>query len=168
MLKEKKLAVRNARRPGPEATIEALGLRLGLDRFLILLPVHPIGRIRQHIVECLALVGVICERVAEGDLLRVMAGHEHVGFADAERLPVDLLTEKFDADARVESVHLLLGERQHTAGAARRVIDGADDADASQGCMIVRQQKFDDEADDLAGGVMLTGGLVGDFREAAD
>src|SRR5437588_9783015 len=38
---------------------------------------RPPQRIRQHVVECLALVGVIRERVAEGDLLRVMAGHQH-------------------------------------------------------------------------------------------
>ena len=43
--------------------------------------------------ELLAALIYAGERVAEGDLLRVVAGNQHVGFADAERFAVELLTE---------------------------------------------------------------------------
>jgi hypothetical protein len=42
-------------------------------------------------MEALVLVGVVGERVAERDLLGVVAGHKHVRFADSERLAVDFL-----------------------------------------------------------------------------
>lgn len=87
-----------ARRARPETAIEAQGVRFVLDRVLIFFPVHAVGRVRQHVVEFLMLVGVLRERVAEGDLLGIVAGHEHVRFADAEGFAVQLLPEQFDAN----------------------------------------------------------------------
>jgi hypothetical protein len=58
----------------------------------------------------------------------------------AEGFAVQLLTEQIHADFRVERRHRLFGERQHAAGAASRVIDGANDAGAGQRRVVVRKQ----------------------------
>ena len=54
------------------------------------------------VVEFLVLVSVVAKRVAEGDLLRVMPRHQHVGFADAEGFAVQLLPEQLNADRGIE------------------------------------------------------------------
>ena len=160
MLEEQELAVRDARRAGAETAIETHCLGLFLDRVLILLPIHAVRRIGKHVVEFLVLVGVLGERVAEGDLLRVVAGHEHVGLADPEGLAVQFLPEQLDADRGVEIFQRLFGQRQHAARAAGRIVDLADDAAPGELGIVVGDQQIDDQADDFARGKMLTGGFV--------
>ena len=88
MLEEEELAVRYARRPRAKTTRLAKIGGLGLDRVLILLPIHAIGWIGEHVVKLAILVSVLGQRIAEGDLLRIMARHQHVGLADTERFAV--------------------------------------------------------------------------------
>ena len=163
MLKEEELAVRDTGRPCPEAPVHPEVRSLGFDRVLVFLPVHAVGGIGQHVVEALARMGVLRERVAEGDLLGVVACHEHVRFADAERLAVELLAEELDADRVVEAFQRFFGQRQHTARPARRVIDLADDAAPCELFIVIGDEKIDDEADHLAGGEVFPCGLVRDF-----
>ena len=84
MLKKKKLAVRDAWGSCSEAAVGPQSLGLFFDRVLVLLPVHTIGRIGEHVVKRLSLVGVSGECVAESDLLWIVTGDEHIGFTDAK------------------------------------------------------------------------------------
>ena len=102
-----------------------------------------------------ALVPVVTQRVAEEDVLRVVRCHQHVRLADGEGLRVDLLAVELDPDFRVQRLHLFLGDRQHAAGPAGRVVDGADDAGLRQRIGVVAEQERDDQADDLARGEVL-------------
>ena len=168
MLEEKQLSVRDTRQTGAEASFRAESLRLFAYRVLVLLPVHAIGRIGQHVVKRFPLVCIVRQRIAEGNLLRVVAGHQHVRFADAEGLAVQLLAEQLDADRGVELLQRLFGQRQHAAGPAGGVIDLADDAPPSQFGVVVGDEQFDDKADDLARREMFACRLVRDFREPPD
>ena len=119
-------------------------------------------------MELLALVRVLGECVAESDVLGVMAGNQHVRFTDRERFRVQLLTEEFNPDAGVELLHLLLGDRQHTAGAASRVVNLPDHTSAGQCIGIVDQEQRDDQPDHLTRCEVLPCSLVRDLREAPD
>ena len=93
MLQEEELAVGNTRRARAEPPGMALIGGFRLDRVLILLPVHAIGRIGQHVVELAVPVRIIGKRIAEGDLFGVVARDQHIGLADAEGFAVELLPE---------------------------------------------------------------------------
>ena len=168
VLQEEKLAVGDARRASTKAAIMAHLLGLSLDRLAIFLPVDAIGRIADHVVEFAAPVGVIGEGVAEGDLVRIMAGHQHVGTADREGFGVDFLAVEFGTDLGIDVVQGLFGQGEHAAGAAGRIIDLADNTQAGEFAGIGLDQEVDNQADDLARREMLPGSLVGNFREAAD
>jgi len=141
VLEEQELPIRNARQPGPEAPRHALLCGLILDRVGVFLPVDAVGRIGQHVVEAPVGMRVLSQRVAICDVLGVVAGDQHVGFADREGLGVELLAEELDADAVVERLHLHLGDGQHSACARRRVIDLPDHAGAGESVLVVDQQQ---------------------------
>ena len=168
MLKKEELAVRNVRQARAEAAFLAQGRGFFPDRLLIFLPIHAIGRIGQHVVKAPVLVGVLGQRVTEGDVFRVVTRHQHVGLADAKRLAVQLLAEKLDANIGIELLQGLLGEREHSARAARRVVNLPDDPLAPELLVVVDDDEVHDQPDHLARCEMLTGGFVGNFREAAN
>ena len=155
-------------RPAPKRPSVPKRLCLFAYRVLVLLPVHAIGRIGQHVVKRCPLVGIVRQRIAEGDLLGVVAGHQHVRFADAEGLAVQLLAEQFDTDRGVELLQRLFCQRQHAAGPAGRVIDLPDDALARQFGVVVGDEQLDDEADDFARREVLARRFVRDFRKPPD
>ena len=168
VLEEKQLAVGDARQARAEASFRAKCLRLFPYRVLVLLPVHAVGRIGQHVVKRFPPVRIVRQRVAEGYLLGVVAGHQHVRFADTEGLAVQLLAEQLDADRGVELLQRLFCQRQHAAGPTGRVIDLPDDALPGQLGVVVGDEQFDDKADDLARREMFACRLVRDFREPPD
>lgn len=168
MLQEQELAVRYAGRARPETAVKAHRVRFGLDLVLIFLPVHPVGRIGQHVVEFLVLVSIVAKRVAEGDLLRVMPRHQHVGFADAEGFAVQLLPEQLNADRGIEVLERAFRQGQHAARAAGWIIYLAYYPAPGEFGIVIGDQKINDQSDDLSRREMFTGGFVRDFREAAD
>jgi len=75
VLKEKQLAVGDARQTGAKPAVPPEPFFFGLNRVLIFLPIDPVWRIAEHIVEFLSFMSVVRQRVAKGDLFRVVAGH---------------------------------------------------------------------------------------------
>src|SRR5262249_198187 len=69
MLQEEQRAVVHTRQPGAEATSKAKLLVLPLDFLLLLLPVHPEGRVGEQIVKGLASELVLGEAVAEAHII---------------------------------------------------------------------------------------------------
>ena len=63
---------------------------------------------------------------------------------------------------------MFIGDRQHSARARGRVVDGADHAGLGQHVVVLDEQQVDHQADDFARREVLTGRLVGQFRELAD
>jgi hypothetical protein len=58
--------------------------------------------------------------------------------------------------------------RQHAAGAGGGVVHGAHHAGLGQGLVVLDEQQVDHQADHLARGEVLAGGLVGELGELAD
>ena len=127
MLEEQERAVVDARQPGAEAAVEAERLVLGLDVVLDLLPLDAERRVGEQVVERSPGVAVLGERVAVGDVGGVLALEHHVGAADGVGLGVELLAEHLEPRLRVEGAQVVLGDREHPAGAARRVEERLDD-----------------------------------------
>ena len=68
----------------------------------------------------------------------------------------------------LSDAQVVLGDRQHPAGAAGRVEHRLDDPRLGQQVLVLDEQQVDHQPDHLAGREVLTGRLVGEFREAAD
>ncbi len=169
VLQEEELAVADTR----ETRLEAAGRaarRLGLDGLFVHLPVFAVGRIGQQVVKVLPAVAVVGQDAAEGDVVGVpaVAGQVEIGLGHGIGLGVDLLAEQVDLRARVELVDALLGDGQHAARAAARVVDRLRDTRQAQRGPILQQQQVDHEADDLARREVLAGVLVERLVEAAD
>ena len=81
----------------------------------------PNGGIGEQVVEGRALVAVLGEGVAEDDVGGVLALEHHVRAADRVGLGVQLLAEDLQAGVGVEGAQVILGHREHPAGAAGRV-----------------------------------------------
>jgi hypothetical protein len=83
---------------------------------------------RAHVVEgALRAVGVaveavLGERVAEDDVVGVLAFDEHVGLAERPRLVVPVLAEQVRIRVGVEVADVALGDREHAARAAGRAL----------------------------------------------
>jgi hypothetical protein len=113
-------------------------------------------------------VAVVTEAVAARDVAGVLGLQEHVGFADAVALVIELLAEDLEVGVGVEREEVVLRDREHAAGAARGVVEGLHDALRAQDVVVAREEQVDHQADDLARGEVLTRGLVGLLREAPD
>ena len=144
-----------------------------LDVLLLLLPLHAEGRIGEHVVEgALLAVGVAVEAVlgegvAEDDVVGVLALDEHVRLADGPGLVVPVLAEQLRVGVGVELADVLLGHREHAAGAAGRVVDGLDDVALAQ-VLLRREQEVDHQLDHLARSEVLPGLLVRLLRADPD
>jgi hypothetical protein len=102
VLKEEELPIGDAGQPGAEAPGRAL-LVLSRHGRLVLLPLLPVRRVRDEVVEGVPLVARIGERAPEADPIGVQAGgivQEEVGLGDRVRLGVHLLPEEEDVGAR--------------------------------------------------------------------
>ena len=156
-------------RPAPKRPSKPLRLGLLADLVLDLLPLHAERRIGEQVVEALALVVVLGEGVAERDVRGVLALEHHVGAADGVGLGVQLLAEDLQPRLRVELAQVVLGDREHAAGAAGRVAERLDDARLGEDVVVVvDEQQVDHQPDDLARREVLTGGLVRELGEPPD
>ena len=63
---------------------------------------------------------------------------------------------------------MLAGDRQHAAGAGRRVVDRAHDAGLGQHVVVLDEEQIDHQPDDLARREVLAGRLVRELGELAD
>ena len=115
MLEEKQGAVVDARQASAKAALIAQRRSLALDVLLLLLPLHAKRRIGQHVVKGVLPVllvvrkGVLCEGVAEADVVGVFALDEHVGLANRPCLVVPVLAEQEGLGLVVEVADVLLG-----------------------------------------------------------
>ena len=80
-----------------------------------------------------AVEAVPGEAVAEDDVVGVLALDQHVGLADGPGLVVPVLAEQVGIGVGVEVADVALGDREHAAGAAGRVVDGLDDVALAPG-----------------------------------
>jgi hypothetical protein len=108
------------------------------------------------------------QRVAEDDVADVLPLDEHVGLADGVGLGVQLLAVHRQPGLGVQLGQVLAGHAQHAAGAGGRVVEGAHHAGLGQRVVVLDEQQVDHQADDLARGEVLPGGLVGELGELAD
>ncbi len=168
MLEEEEGAVVDARQAGTEAAGEALTIVLLADGLLRLLPLHPEGRVGQHVAEAAVLVPVAGEGVAEADILGLVPLQEHVRATDRIGFGVDLLPEEVDPRAGLELLDVLLGGGEHATCAAGRVQDVNDRSGLADALLVGPEQQLDHQLDHLARGEVLTGRLVGGVRELAD
>ena len=166
MLQEQEGAVVDARQAGAEAAVEALIGVFLLDLVGDHLPLDAERRVSQQVVELLAVEGILGERVAERDL-GVLSLHHEIRAADRVGLLVQLLAGDAERGVRVQLAEPLLGGVEHAAGAAGRVEHGLHDAGFGQ-VRLVGEQQVHHQANDLARGEVLTGGLVGQLGESAD
>ena len=179
---EQELAVADARQARSEAAGRA-PVVLVAHRVLVALPVLAVGRVGDHVVEAGAVVPVVRKRAAEDDVVRVppVAGlHEEVRLADGERLRVHFLAEQVNAGvgvhgrgdelafARLSRRDVLLGDGEHAARAAARVVDAPHDPLRAQPPPVAGQQQVDHEVDDVARREVLAGVLVQRLVELAN
>ncbi len=66
------------------------------------------------------------------------------------------------------SIMVLVGDREHAAGARRGIVDGAHDAGLRQDVVVLDEEQVDHQADHLARREVFPGGVVGGFGELAD
>ena len=168
VLQEQEAAVVDAGQPGTEAAREALDGVLVLHGVGHHLPLDAERGVGQQVVEPLALVLVVVEAVAELDVGGLLALDQHVGAAGGVGLGVHLLAEHHQAGLRVEVAEMVLGHRQHPAGAARRVEQRLDHARLGEQLIVVSEQEVHHQPDHLSGGEVLAGGLVGELGELSD
>jgi hypothetical protein len=146
---------------------------LALDVFLLLLPFHAEGRVGQHVVKRPLVAvwrpvkAVVEQRVAQHDVVGVLALDQHVRLTDRPRLVVPVLAVELGLGVGVEVADVLFGHGQHAAGAAGGVVDGLDHMAAAQ-VLLRGQQQVDHQLDDLTRGEVLPGLLVGLFRADPD
>ena len=129
-------------------------------------------------------MAVVRERAAVGDVVGVAAGrvlHEEVGLRDRPRLGVHLLAEEVDLGVRVDrgpeqiavlpqaDGDVLLGDHQHAARAAARVVDGADRRLLARIAVLVAgEHQIDHQVHDVARREVLAGVLVQRLVELPD
>ena len=165
MLQEEQGAVVDARQAGAEAAAEAEGVALALDVALLLLPLHAEGRVGEHVVEGpllavgVAVEAVLGEGVAEDDVVGVLALDQHVGLADRPGFVVPVLAVEMRVGVGVELADVLLGDGQHAAGAAGRVIDRLHDVAVGE-VFFRREQQVDHQLDHLTRREVVPGLLV--------
>ena len=167
VLKEQERPVGDPRQARAEPSAVPERGVLVLDRGGVGLPVHAVGRVGEDEVELLGRERVLGEGVAVAHPGRVDALHHQVGLGDGPGLVVELLPEDVDDRVVVEVLDPRHGGHEHPAGARGRVVDGAhrgrvlgELAGGAAG-----HEEIDDELDDLAGGVVLPGGLVAHLGE---
>ena len=133
-----------------------------------MLPVDAVGRVGHAEVELAALEGVVGERVAEGDVGRVMALGQQVGLADRVRLRVVLLAVQAQLRVRVLREQVLLRQGKHAAGARGGVVQRADDAGLGQVDVLLGEEQVDQQPDRVPRCVVVAGSLVRGLVELAD
>ena len=89
-------------------------------------------------------------------------------FADRVGARVDLLPEQRRGRVGVQPVQVLVGDSEHAAGADCRVVDRPDGATVAQGLGVLGVDQVDQESHDVAGGVELTGTVIGRLGEPVD
>ncbi len=179
---EEELPVADAR----QARGEAAGLPslvLGADGFLIAPPLLAVRWVGDQVVESATRVAVVGEHTAERDVVRVPTGrvfHEEVRFGDGPGFRVDLLTEQVDVGLRIDGraddlavvpdAHrdVLLGDHEHPAGAAARVVDRTDDPGTPDFGLIARKHEIHHQVDDVAWSEVLARVLVQGLVEPPD
>jgi hypothetical protein len=109
-----------------------------------------------------------CGCVAEDDIADILPLDQHVGFAYREGFRVQLLPVHGQARLRVHGGQVLVGDREHSAGARRRVVDRAYNPRLGERLTVLDEDEVDHKADDLARREVLARRLVRQFREAPD
>ena len=179
---EEELPVADPRQAGPEPAGGA-PVVLAAHRVLVALPVLAVGGIGDQVVEVVTRVPVARERAPGEDVLGVAAVlrlHEEVRLADREGLGVHLLAEEVNVGVGVHGLgkdfavprfagdDVLLGDREHAARAAARVVDAPHDALRAQAVLVPGQQQVHHQMDDVTGGEVLARVLVQRLVELPD
>ena len=107
------------------------------------------------------------ECVAVIDVVGVLALDQHVRPADRPRVVVPILAVQVRPHLAVVLAQVVLGDREHSARPARRVVDRLDDV-ALPEVRLGREQEADHQPDHLAGREVLSGLLFGLLGADAD
>ncbi len=167
MLEEQQRAVGAAGRACGKSALGGRGFRF--HGGFVRLPTDAERGIGYHVVEPVSLKPVVGEAGAEVDVVGVFAGYQHIGFADGVSLRVEFLTDHPYFGVWIDPIaEVVLAYRQHAAGAAARVEDAANHALSARLLAVFGEQQGDQQAHDIARGVVFPAGLVGHFGESAE
>ena len=168
MEQEEQRAVGDSGQAGSEPAAIAHMLGFFPDLLLDLLPLHAKRWIGGHVVELLVGQAIFGERVALNDVGDVLPLDEHVRLADRVGLGVEFLPVHDEPRVWIEFRDVLPADREHAAGACRRVIERPHDARLGQGLVVLDEEQVHHQPDHFARGEVLSGGFVRDFRELPD
>ena len=166
VLEEQQRSVGAAGCAGCEPAARSAGF--GFHGVFVRLPTDAERGIGYHVVEPIPLEPVVGEAGAELDGVGVFAGYQHIRFADGVGLRVEFLTQQSNVGVGIDLfAEVVLANRQHAAGAAAGVEDAADDPLSARFLTVFGEKQGDQQAHDIARGVVFPAGLVGHFREPA-
>ena len=126
MHQEQQRAVRYSRQTRPEATVVALEDILVLDLLLDLFPVHPEGRVGEHVIKLVGVELVLRQGIAQLDTTDILPLDQHIRLTDSIGFWVQLLAKCAHHCIGVQLVHVLHTTGQEAARTCCWVINGAD------------------------------------------
>ncbi len=172
VLEKKQRPIIDARQPGPKPAGMAELFVLSLDFLLLLFPVNAKGRVGEEIVKFMLRKLVICKAVSITNIvvssILVYLLDQHVGSGGGERALVVVLAVYIKPRPRVVLAQVVLGLGEHPARAASRVQELPHGARCRKQVIVVDEQDIHHQTDDLAGGEMVAGCLIGQFVESAN
>jgi hypothetical protein len=102
------------------------------------------------------------------DVRGILPLQHHVGAADGVGLGIQLLAEHLQPGLGIQLPQVVLRHREHAARATGRIVQCLDDARLGEQRVVLDEEQADHQPDHLARREVLSGGLVGKLREAAD
>ena len=136
---------------------------LGVDLVGLGLPLDAEWWICQQVIELLAGKAVLGEAVAELDVVSVLPLDHHVGTADGKGFVVVVLPEDFELGVWIQLTQELLGDAEHTAGPAGRIVEGPNGARSPQDLRVWSEQQVHHEPNNLARREVIAGRFVRGF-----
>lgn len=113
------------------------------------------GRVHKHEAHPFRGKTVFFHRISKLDVLRALPFDEHVREGDCMGIRNYLLAVEIDGGAWTGFVELLLGDREHSSGAARKIPDLDNLPGFRQVLATLRECEFGDKANNLARRIMV-------------
>ena len=152
----------------PEPAVIALFGVLFLHHVIDFFPFHAKWRVAQTIVESGARMSIVAQGIAELDLRYILALDEHIALTDRIGLRVEFLPGHDELRIGVETLEMLLRNRQHSACASGRIVQRADRSRLCQRVAVLQKQEVDHQGDHFTGRKVLPCGFVREFGEFSD
>ena len=133
----------------------------------LVLPLNTEGRIRDDIVESIALKLVIAKGVTMTHIVGIATLNEHVGLSNSKGLFVQFLSKLSNLCLRIYLQELFREAVEHLTGSHRHIIDGSCDTLLLQLLTLWSHQEFSHHIDDISCRKVCSSLLVVALRELA-